>query len=56
MRKVKRSTSFCKQKEAKKLFDSGAEAVEAPTPMAQIKRSLFVSFSSERELLPALAF
>jgi hypothetical protein len=38
----------------KNLFDSGPEALEMPTPMAQIKESLFASFSS-RKRSPCLA-
>jgi hypothetical protein len=45
------SASFFKKKEAKKFFYSGAWALAASKPMAQSKRSLFGSFSSEKELL-----
>jgi hypothetical protein len=47
----KGSTSFFTKKEAKKFFYSGAWALAASKPQAQIHKSLFGSFSSEKELL-----
>jgi len=60
MREVKRSTSFfekkfCAAREAKKLLESGAWAVAAPTPKAQIKRSFLVLFF-KKEPFPGLTF
>jgi hypothetical protein len=40
-----------KKSGAKNFFDSGAWASAAPTPHAQHKKSLFASFSSEKEAL-----
>jgi hypothetical protein len=42
--KMKRSTSFFEKKAAKKLFYTGAWALEPPQPMAQIQKSLLVLF------------
>jgi hypothetical protein len=50
MRKAKPSTSFCEQKEAKKLFYSGPWAMSPPTPMLQTKESFLVLFF-KKELL-----
>jgi hypothetical protein len=47
----KERTSFCEQKEAKKLLFNGPWVAVPPTPVAQHKKSLFGSFSSEKELL-----
>jgi hypothetical protein len=46
----KEAVLFCK-KEPKNFFYSGAWAVRAPTPQAESHKSLFGSFSSEKELL-----
>jgi hypothetical protein len=35
-------------------FESGSWAVSTTPPMTQIKKSLFASFSSEKEVLPLL--
>jgi hypothetical protein len=45
------STSFFTKKEAKKFFYSEAWALAASKPQAQRNKSLFGSFSSEKELL-----
>jgi hypothetical protein len=45
------SASFFKKKEAKKFFYSGAWALATSKPMPQSHKSLFGSFSSEKELL-----
>jgi hypothetical protein len=42
--KVKQSTSFCEQKEAKKLYYSRAGALSHPAPMPQSNKSLLVLF------------
>jgi hypothetical protein len=44
-------TSFCEQKEAKKLLLLWAWASNRPAPQAAIHRGLFASFSSEKEML-----
>jgi hypothetical protein len=46
----KEAVLFCK-KEPKNFCYSGAWAVTAPTPQAESHKSLFGSFSSEKELL-----
>jgi len=48
--KMKRSASFCEQKEAKKLFYSGPWALAATQPMAQIQKSLLVLFFRREHL------
>jgi hypothetical protein len=45
---VKLSTSFCEQKEAKKLYESGAWALAQRQPMAQSQRSFLVLFLKKR--------
>jgi hypothetical protein len=52
---MKQSTSFCEQKEAKKLFYTGTWALVRPQPMAQIQEHFLVLFF-KKELLPALVF
>jgi hypothetical protein len=39
------------EKAAQKLFESGPTPLNMPTPIAQIQKSLFASFSSEKEVL-----
>jgi hypothetical protein len=45
------SSRFFGKKRRKKLLDSGTWGVDGPQPVAQIKRGLFASFSSEKEVL-----
>jgi len=52
---IKESTSFCEQKEAKKLSYSRPGALAALQPVAQSKRNFLVLFF-KKELLPALDF
>jgi len=51
----KASASFLK-KRSKKFLSAGAWALLKPAPTAQIKKSLFASFSSEKEVLFLKAF
>jgi hypothetical protein len=44
------STSFCEQKEAKKLYYAGPEAVSATTPMPQRSKNFCTAFFKERLL------
>jgi hypothetical protein len=48
----KASTSFCEQKEAKKLFESGARALSLPQPMPQHRRSFLFLFFKKEMLFP----
>jgi hypothetical protein len=41
-------TSFCEQKEAKKLFYAGAWVVSPPAPMAQSNKRFLVPFFQKR--------
>jgi outer membrane receptor protein involved in Fe transport len=43
-------TTFCEQKVAKKLFDAGAGALTAPTPMAQRSKSFLLLFFKKAAL------
>jgi hypothetical protein len=43
-------TSFCEQKEAKKLYDSGLWALSPTQPMTQRKRSFCAAFFKKRPL------
>jgi hypothetical protein len=45
-----KEAAFCK-KRRKNSFESGPWALRIPTPMTQIQKSLFASFSSEKEVL-----
>jgi hypothetical protein len=45
------SASFFTKKEAKKFFYAGVWALAPQTPQVQSHKSLFGSFSSEKELL-----
>jgi hypothetical protein len=49
---MKEKASFCEQKEAKKLFYAGPEAMSATMPTAQHKTSFCAAFFKKRLLSP----
>jgi hypothetical protein len=50
------STSFCEQKEAKKLFYSGPRALARSTPMSQSKKSFLLLFFKKEVISYGLSF
>jgi hypothetical protein len=50
IKESKGSTSFCEQKEAKKLFYAGLGAASATTPMAQHNKNFCAAFFKKRLL------
>jgi hypothetical protein len=50
MPRAKGSTSFCEQKEAKKLYESGPRALSVTMPMTQHNKNFCAAFFKKRPL------
>jgi hypothetical protein len=51
-KEAKGRTTFCEQKVAKKLYDSGSWALAPPTPMTQHNKNFCAAFPKSGCLLP----